>query len=79
MGRKGETAEDRRRLIELYNAAVRLHWERQWDEAMAFLEEALKLVPEDKPSVVLRKRIEEYRLNPPGPQWQGEYIRVAKD
>lgn len=79
LGRAGETPPTKRTVVALYEDALRLHWERRWDEARARLREALALDPEDGPSLHLSARIDGYRLQPPPPGWTGERIRAAKD
>jgi len=79
LGRAGELDDDRRRLREIYERALHLHWERRWEDSLACLDEALNVVPDDAPSRVLRTRVEEYRRTPPPDGWEGEYVRDEKD
>lgn len=79
IARKGDLSADRRRIIDLYEEALKLHWERQWDAAEKRISDALSLDPEDGPCARLRIRISDYRMNPPASGWSGEHIRTSKD
>ncbi len=79
VAKKGKISEDKRKVLELYDKGLYLHWERKWDEAIACLNEALSLIADDGPSTKMRKRIEDYKENPPPENWQGEYVRTSKD
>ncbi len=62
-----------------YESAVRLHWERRWDEAEASLNAALTSVPGDLSATRLLDRIRDYRTAPPPEDWLGELRRTRKD
>ncbi len=79
LGRKGELADDKKKVVELYEKALKLHWYRQFDKSLGLLNDALVLVPGDSPCRALQARIEGYLRNPPPREWQGEYIRTSKD
>jgi adenylate cyclase len=78
IAKKGEIAPDKAKVVELYHKALDVHWERDWDGAIALLEEAIALVPDDGPSIAMKKRIEGYKEDPPGDDWQGEFVRTTK-
>ncbi|OIO34874.1 MAG: hypothetical protein AUJ18_01085 [Candidatus Hydrogenedentes bacterium CG1_02_42_14] len=61
-----------------FEKAMQSYFERKWDESKSFLEEALKFKSNDSPSAELIKRIDEYKVNPPGAEWQGEFIQRKK-
>jgi len=79
IGRKGGITPERMKILELYQQALRLHWERRWDEAIGLLEDALKLDQGDTPSVKLLARIQKYKEEPPHEGWTGEYMQTRKD
>ena len=79
LARKGDLSEERQKLVGHYEKGLALHEDRKWDEALDEFKKALEVVPDDKASLVLIDRIEEYKENPPGPEWQGEYVRKSKD
>lgn len=78
LGLKGRITQDQTTVLCLYEEALHLHWRRQWDDAIARLDEALKVVPNDGPSRQLHARIELYRLAPPGESWTGEFVHTSK-
>ena len=75
---KGGLDEAKFEQCRLYEEALALHEERQWDDAIAVFEKALK-ISEDQPSRVMIQRCEEYKMTPPSEDWQGEYVRKSKD
>lgn len=78
LAKQGELDDRKLEIVDLYQSALRLHWERQWADALAALEKGLVIDPEDGPSLGLHRRIAEYRENPPPEGWQGEYVRKTK-
>jgi adenylate cyclase len=79
VAKKGEISEDKRRVLELYDKALIGHWERDWEGALALLNEALEIIPDDGPSKALIERVESYQESPPPDSWQGEFVRASKD
>lgn len=77
LARGGELPPERKKAIALYEEALSLHWERRFDEALARLEEALRL-GDDPPSAMLKNRIECYIEQPPAEGWLGEYVNTSK-
>ncbi len=65
-------------LAALYDAAIQLHLDRQWDEAIATFEKILARWPKDGPSATYIARCQEYKLNPPPEKWDGRYILTHK-
>ncbi len=79
LGRKGCLEEGKRKVVETYEQALRAYWERRWEEAQQLLTHIREWDPEDGPSRILTHRLERYRVNPPPPEWQGEFVRLTKD
>lgn len=79
LARKGGLSQERSKVVALYEEALRLHWDRKWDEAVERLDGALALDPDDRPSANMRERIEVYKVNAPPEGWAGETIRATKD
>ena len=79
LARKGELSEEKTKMVKHYEKGLELHEERKWDEAIAEFKKALEIEPDDQASKVLIERVEEYKVNPPGDDWQGEYVRKSKD
>lgn len=79
LARKGGLSEEQKTLVRHYEKGLALHEDRKWEEALAEFNKALEAVPDDQASKVLIERITEYKEHPPGPEWQGEYVRKSKD
>ena len=79
LGRRGRTDPNRLAVREHYEAALCLHWERKWDEAMEQIGRALAIVADEGASLHLRARIQAYKVSPPAEGWTGEYVRATKD
>ena len=65
-------------LAAMYDHAIQLHLDRQWDEAIATFEQLLTRWPDDGPSKTYITRCNEYKLNPPPEGWDGRYILTHK-
>ncbi len=79
IGRKGSVASGPAEFASVYEDALRLHWERRWDDAEKMLEKAARFEQGDGAVLRLKKRIAFYRQNPPPSEWVGEYVRASKD
>jgi adenylate cyclase len=64
--------------IAAYESALALHVERRWQDAIARLDEALRLRPDDLAARNLRARCEDYRLAPPPKDWNGSHVMESK-
>lgn len=71
------TAADAER-IECYEKALLSYFDRQWDHAAVLLSELLIRYPDDGPSLVLSKRIQQYQNTPPPPDWNGAFVAMIK-
>ena len=79
LARKGGLSAEKSKVVELYQEALKLHWDRKWDEAIKLLRNALELDQRDSPSAKLITRIEGYKVSPPPDGWTGEFIQLRKD
>ncbi|MBI3986069.1 MAG: adenylate/guanylate cyclase domain-containing protein [Lentisphaerae bacterium] len=79
MGKKGAVPAPRQEVAGIYEEALRLHWERDWDRAEERLARCLRIQAADGPSLNLQKRLALYRRQPPPEEWRGEHIRGSKD
>ncbi len=79
LGMAGEVTEAKRTVVSQYEQALRLHWERKWEEAHQLLDQIIAMDPNERPARSLKERILFYRNNPPPPEWQGEHVRTSKD
>jgi adenylate cyclase len=63
-----------------YQTGIQLYLDRKWDTARAAFLEAAKLerFPKDNPSLVMSRRCLAFKADPPGDEWQGEYVMSTK-
>ena len=78
LGRKGQVEPKMLQICAYFTEGINLYWNRQWDAAIAAFEKALAVKGEDKPSRVFIERCHIYQENPPGPDWQGEFVMETK-
>jgi tetratricopeptide (TPR) repeat protein len=65
-------------VLKYYNLGLTAYKQQKWDEAIRSFEQALIVDPNDGPSVVYLKRSNEYKLKPPGDDWDGVKIMTTK-
>lgn len=79
LAKKGELNYAKSQVIRQYEVALKLHWDRKWDESIKSFSDILELDPNDIPSAIMIARVREYKENPPPDHWNGEYVRSTKD
>ncbi len=65
-------------MLSVYQRGVEAYRKRAWNEAIEFFEYALSLREDDMPSKLYRKRCLEFKLNDPGPEWDGVFTMTTK-
>lgn len=78
MAQIGSRTEAETRGAAIYEEGLQLHWDRKWDESIAKFKAALEFLPGDKASLTFLSRLEAYKVNPPGSDWQGEFKQTKK-
>jgi adenylate cyclase len=78
LAKKGELSEEMSQIRSYFNQGVELYWKQQWDAAIAQFQQALTVTGEDPPSRVFIGRCEIFKENPPGDDWQGEFVMTTK-
>jgi class 3 adenylate cyclase len=78
MGAAGQLSEDLARLRERYEQARQAYLAQEWDLAEATFRECLQIHPNDGPSRVFLGRIQVFRRNSPGKDWNGVWQLVEK-
>jgi adenylate cyclase len=66
-----ELSESERQGWALYHSALEEFFQQNFDKAITFLQEALKIIDEDYLCELYLMRSHEYKNNPPGPGWDG--------
>ncbi len=62
----------------LYEEALNLHWQCDWDGALERLATILAHRPDDGPALHMQERIIAYQVHPPPENWTGEYVHASK-
>src|SRR5204863_4854097 len=78
MSAAGQLSEELARLRERYQQAWKTYLAQEWDLAEASFRECLQIRPNDGPSRVFLERIQVFRRNPPGKDWDGVWQLIQK-
>ena len=78
MGAAGQLSEELVRLRERYEQARQAYLGQEWDLAEATFRECIQIRPNDGPSRVFLERIQVFRRNSPGKDWNGVWQLVEK-
>jgi adenylate cyclase len=68
-----------KKLCRYYETGLQYYFDKQWDNALKYLNTVLKYRPGDNPSKVLQERCLRYKQNPPPPEWNGVFIQPSKE
>jgi adenylate cyclase len=78
LGPKGGIPDRIYEMLAVYNQGRDHFLNRDWKLARNFFKQALRIVPDDGPSMVFVKRCEEFMKNPPPRNWDGVYVLKGK-
>jgi len=78
LSKKNELPDDLAQIRDHFTRGIELYWDRQWEQAIECFRQAIAVRSEDAPSSVFIKRCEIFRENPPGANWQGEFVMTTK-
>ncbi len=71
-------SDEKRRMVEIYCAALARYRSREWRIAAELFEKALLANSGDYPSEMYLERCRMYQLNPPPPDWNGVFVMKTK-
>ena len=71
-------SEQKKEVLRLYNLGLNAYKLRKWDESIALFSDAIKIDPTDGPSMLYKKRAEDYKITPPGDDWDGVFTMTTK-
>ncbi|MEW6671520.1 MAG: adenylate/guanylate cyclase domain-containing protein [Thermodesulfobacteriota bacterium] len=74
LGYAGESDEGLDKVQENYARGLRAYQSQEWEQAIGFFSEVLKVTPDDGPSLSLLSRCQVLRENPPGKDWNGAFV-----
>jgi len=66
-------SDDKRKVIEIYGEGHKHYLNREWDKAIEKFREGLSIVPDDGPCIMLIKKIEGLKKDPPPENWDGAW------
>jgi adenylate cyclase len=78
LGKKGEVEEKKLKAARTFEVGLKLYREQKFEEAKKTFEDALKINPEDGPSIIFIDRCEDFIDSPPGEVWDGVYVMTKK-
>ncbi|NQU65690.1 MAG: adenylate/guanylate cyclase domain-containing protein [SAR324 cluster bacterium] len=76
--RKNQTSGKMAELVPIYNKGLQLYKDLDFKGAIPVFESALKLIPQDGPSITYIDRCKEFLKNPPPPDWDGVFTHTQK-
>jgi len=65
-------------ILEPYNRGIEHYFNRDWGEAIRAFDEALSLLPKDRPASLFRNRCLQYMDSPPPADWDGVFVMTTK-
>ena len=74
LGFAGESDERMDKVRDFYARGLKAYQSREWEQAIGFFNEVLKIAPEDGPSLSLRGRCQMLHENPPEKDWNGAFV-----
>lgn len=64
--------------VDFYHKGLDTYRKRDWSRAIKFFEATSKLMQNDSPSKTMLARCHEYKVNPPGKDWNGTFTMTTK-
>ncbi len=74
----GSPEADLAEFLHLYHQGLQLFREQRWEESLTLFNQALALRPQDFHGQRYVKLVQQFRVDPPGPDWQGLAIMEKK-
>jgi adenylate cyclase len=71
-------AEETRGVIRLFGEGLQLYRSQRWDDALGKFQEVLAVRSDDAPAKVFVERCRQFKLSPPGEQWDGVFEMKSK-
>lgn len=78
LGLKGSLLAAKKRILDMYAEGISLYKSQKWDEAIEIFGQIFDEEPDDGPSLTYLERCLDYRIDPPGPEWDGVYVMNSK-
>jgi adenylate cyclase len=71
-------SDNQKQSLEIYHEGLRLYRERNWQEAIAYFQQAKQLDPTCHVAEIYEERANLYQLNPPPAEWNGVFVMTTK-
>ena len=71
-------SDNQKQSLEIYHEGLRLYRERNWQEAIAYFQQAKQLDPICHVAEIYEQRANLYQLNPPPAEWTGVFVMTTK-
>jgi adenylate cyclase len=68
----------RHETLDNYARGLNAYRKQDWNRALVFFNQALSAIPDDGPSKTMLARCNDYKVNPPGKDWNGAYSMLTK-
>ncbi|MGB5874092.1 MAG: adenylate/guanylate cyclase domain-containing protein [Bacteroidota bacterium] len=75
---EGEIDVRLRQFLWNFESGLESYFAQEWDKAELSFNNSLQIQPDDRPTQVHLKRIQEFRLNPPPSDWDGVFVMTQK-
>lgn len=73
-----QLSENEKQSLEIYQEGLNLYRKRNWEEAIAYFNQAKQLDPTCAVAEIYAQRASLYQLNPPGDDWNGVFVMTTK-
>jgi len=78
LGYPGDVDDPLRETVDLYEQGLAAYRRQDWNRAIMLFLKALAITPQDGPSQTMLSRCNEFKVNPPPPDWNGSYSMKTK-
>ncbi|MBW1835594.1 MAG: CHASE2 domain-containing protein [Deltaproteobacteria bacterium] len=65
-------------IVDHYTKGLDAYQKRDWNRAVESFKAALNIAPDDGPSQTMLSRCNDFKVNPPGEDWDGSYTMISK-
>lgn len=70
--------DNQKQSLEIYHEGLKLYRTRQWDEAVAYMQQAQQLDPACGAATIYIERANLYKIAPPSEEWNGVFVMTTK-
>jgi adenylate cyclase len=71
-------SDNQKQSLEIYHEGLRLYREKNWQEAIAYFQQAKQLDPACHVAEIYEQRANLYQINPPPAEWNGVFVMTTK-